>query len=274
MKSNERTMANGFKKRDHPIRLVLMGYGPMGRAVEELAAKNPMIFEIANRLTGDDARRRSHAEPEAAEFKNADIAIDFSTPEAAEVNIPTAAKAGLAIVLGTSGIEKTAKERLTSMLEMQRTPVVAATNFAVGMHLFLKTVSAAAEQFLHHGEYEAWIRENEHEDRVESKELTSTGMEVLHALEWAGHRTDEIDINTTRHTRAPREYTVGFDGPADGITMLHTVRDREAFAHGALLAAEWLMAAKRPGWTCYSMNDVLKPAGDPEHDREPVETPA
>ena len=264
MNDAERTTTNGFKDRDRPIRLVLMGHGRMGQAAEDLAAMSPTIFEIANRLTGEAARRRNHAAPDAAEFQNADIAVDFSTPDATEANIPAAAKAGLGIVLGTTDIDEAARRRPTSILEAHATPVVAATNFAVGMHLFLKTITAAAEQFLHHGEYQVWIHEHDYEERRKSDKLRNTGMKLLHALTAAGHRADEVDTTTTRGTRAPGEYTVGFDGPTDGLTMYHKVRDREAFAHGALLAAEWLTTARRPGWTCYSMDDVLTPTGDRE----------
>lgn len=223
-----------------PLRLLVVGYGRMGRLVEALAAEYSM--EVAGRVDVDNADRPD-------EWPDADVAIDFSTASAVVNNATRLAARGTNLVIGTTGWQEHEAE-LRRAVAAHPIGVVAAPNFALGVNIFLAVASRAAELMAQRAEFGAWIHELHHRAKIDAP--SGTAIALKDAMVHAGYGAP-IDMASTRVGAIPGTHTVGFDGPADTITLTHTTRDRSVFARGALEAARWVHG--RRGW--FTMKDVL-----------------
>jgi 4-hydroxy-tetrahydrodipicolinate reductase len=221
------------------MKLLLVGYGRMGRMVEELARDEGQ--EIAGRIDVDNV---------AGEWPAADVAIDFSTADAVPANLARLAKMGTNVVIGTTGWGSREAE-LRKAAEAAGVGVVASANFSVGVNLFQLIAAEAGRLMAAHPEYGAWIHEAHHAAKKDAP--SGTAILLRDVLKSAGFdRT--IDMSSTRAGMIPGTHTVGFDGASDTIELTHRARDRRGFARGALLAAKWVHGKR--GW--FSMADVLR----------------
>jgi len=220
-------------------RLLIVGHGRMGRLVESLAAAHGC------EVTGILARGHTLADI-AAPF---DVAIDFSTADAVPGTLRALAAAGAPVVIGVTGWHAYEAEA-RAVAETAGIGVLASANFALGLHVFQAAVEAAARRFAAQPAYGAWIHESHHAAKKDAP--SGTARQLQQAVVDAGF-TRAIDVTSTRVGAIPGTHTVGFDGPADTVTLTHTVRDRAVFAHGAIEAAKWLRG--RRGW--FSMQDML-----------------
>jgi len=218
------------------MRLLLVGYGRMGRMVEELAAAGG--DEIVGRV--DEGRD---------EWAAADAAIDFSTADALLANFPQYASRRLPVVIGTTGWAAHA-ERLRAEAARAGLGVVASANFSIGVNVFERVVAEAARLMAAQSQYGAWIHEVHH--RAKRDAPSGTAFLLRDAMVAAGYDR-EIDLSSARAGMIPGTHTVGFDCASDTIELTHRARDRRGFAGGALVAAHWIQG--RTGW--YSMQDVL-----------------
>lgn len=227
------------------LRVLLIGHGRMGRLVESLAAEYG--FEVAGVI---DPASPAHAGPlDDARCRGVHVAIDFTTAEAVRGNVPALAGRGVNIVLGTTGWQQHEAD-LREAVARADTGIVAAPNFSTGVVLFEAIVSRAAALFEGQFEYGAYLHETHHAMKKDAP--SGTALMLTRAMEAAGYRRP-IDVAANRVGYVPGTHTVGFDGPAESITLTHTARDRSAFARGALVAARWI--AGRKGW--YTMHHVL-----------------
>jgi 4-hydroxy-tetrahydrodipicolinate reductase len=219
---------------------LIVGYGRMGRLVESLAPEAGL--EVIGRVDIDNADR-----PDA--WPAADVAIDFSTASAVVGNARQLASRETQLVIGTTGWQEHQAEL---QRELAKFPigVVAAPNFALGVNLFVALAAEAARLLAERPEFGAWIHELHHKAKLDAPSGTALGIKA--AMEQAGYALS-IDVSSTRAGSIPGTHTVGFDGPAETITLTHTARDRSGFARGALAAANWVIGKR--GW--YSMRDVL-----------------
>jgi 4-hydroxy-tetrahydrodipicolinate reductase len=220
------------------MRLLLVGYGKMGRLVEQLAPEHGC--EIAGRI---DVGSGDWSDP-------ADVAVDFSTAEALRDNFRRYADRGLPVVIGTTGWSAHEAE-LRRHAEAAHLGVVASANFSIGVNLFQLMVAEAARLMQAHEQYGAWIHEAHHATKRDAPSGTAL---VLRDIMVGASYKRPIDMSSTRAGAIPGIHTVGFDGASDTIELTHTARDRRGFAAGALLAARWLEG--RRGW--FTMQDVLR----------------
>ncbi len=220
------------------MRILLVGYGKMGRLVEQLAVADGM--EIAARI---DVGGGDWSVP-------ADVAIDFSTADALKENFPRYVEKKLPAVIGTTGWGDLLPA-FRQQAEKAGLGVVAAANFSIGVNLFEMIVSDAAGMLRHHPQYGAWIHEAHHAAKRDAP--SGTALLLRDAMTAAGYDRP-FDVSSTRAGAIPGIHTVGFDGPSDTIELTHTARDRRGFASGALLAARWVQGKR--GW--FSMVDVLR----------------
>ena len=220
------------------MRLLLVGYGKMGRLVEQLAPEHGC--EIAGRI---DVGSGDWSAP-------ADVAVDFSTAEALRDNFRRYVDRGLPVVIGTTGWSAHEAE-LRRHAEAAHMGVVAAANFSIGVNLFQLMVVEAARLMQAHEQYGAWIHEAHHAAKRDAPSGTAL---VLRDIMVGASYKRPIDMSSTRAGAIPGTHTVGFDGASDTIELTHTARDRRGFAAGALLAARWLEG--RRGW--FTMQDVLR----------------
>jgi 4-hydroxy-tetrahydrodipicolinate reductase len=219
------------------MRVLIVGYGRMGRLVEELAQAEGV--DVSGHV---DVDRADWTAP-------ADVAIDFTTADALAANFSRYVERGLPVVVGTTGWDAQ-RDSLQAQAAEAGLGVVAAANFSVGVNLFESFVAEAARRMRARPEYEAWIHEAHHAAKLDSP--SGTALHLRNVMAAAGFdRT--IDVSSTRAGSIPGTHTIGFDGPSDTIEFTHRARDRRGFAAGALLAARWIQG--RRGW--YSMADVL-----------------
>jgi 4-hydroxy-tetrahydrodipicolinate reductase len=224
-------------------RVLLLGHGRMGRLVESLAPVHGC--EIAAILTEEspaDAIASRNLGP-------VDVAIDFTIPAAVPVNLPKLAARKISVVIGTTGwqAEEPVLRKIAAKADIG---VLASANFAIGVHIFRAAAEEAARRFAAQGDVGAWIHEAHHSTKTDAP--SGTALMLKRAMERAGY-TRPIDVSSTRAGAIPGTHVVGFDGPADTVTLTHTVRDRAVFAHGALEAAKWLKG--RSGW--FAIEDMI-----------------
>ena len=227
------------------MRILLVGHGKMGRMVEGLAAE--FGCEVAGFL--DPHAAGGHDGPESERWQGVDVAIDFSSPDAIVKNVPVLARRGINLVVGTTGWQKD-EAAVRRAVADTGAGIVVAPNFSTGVVLFEAVVARAAALFAPHGEFGAWVHEAHHNTKKDAP--SGTALMLKRAMEQAGF-SRSIDVSSTRAGFIPGVHTVGFDGPADTITLIHSARDRSAFARGALLAAKWIVGKR--GW--FDMHDVL-----------------
>ena len=156
---------------------------------------------------------------------------------------------GINVVIGTTGWQAH-EPALRDVVTRAGTGVLAAANFSLGMNLFALLAEEAARRFGPHAGFGAWIHEAHHAAKRDAPSGTALLLEA--AMRDLGFDRG-IDVSATRAGFIPGTHTVGFDAPAETITLTHTARDRTAFARGALEAARWVRGKR--GW--FTMRDVL-----------------
>ena len=219
------------------MRLLIVGYGKMGRMIEQLAGEQGI--EIAGRVDQD-----------RPEWGEADVAIDFSTADALLANFGHYVERRLPAVIGTTGWGEHV-DRLRAEAARASLGVVTAANFSIGVNVFQLVVAEAARLMRGQEQYGAWIHEAHHAAKRDAP--SGTALLLREAMVGAGFGRP-IDMSSTRAGTIPGVHTVGFDALSDTIELTHTARDRRGFAAGALVAAKWIHG--RSGW--YTMSDVLR----------------
>jgi 4-hydroxy-tetrahydrodipicolinate reductase len=227
------------------MKLLLVGHGKMGRMVEMLAPEYG--FETAGVV--DPMSPRHGGGPDADRWAGVDVAIDFSTPDSVTTNVPVLAKRGINLVVGTTGWAQH-EAALRKATADAGVGIVVAPNFSTGVVLFEAIVTHAAKLFAGQAEFGAFLHEAHHAAKTDAP--SGTALLLKRAMEQAGFPRP-IDVSSARVGFIPGTHTVGFDGPAETITLSHAARDRTAFARGALAAARWVQGKR--GW--FTMRDVL-----------------
>jgi 4-hydroxy-tetrahydrodipicolinate reductase len=214
----------------------------MGRLVEQLAPQHGCevagIAEVDRPLT-----------EVLAGSSPVDVAIDFSQAEAVRSNLTALAARKVNVVIGTTGWQD-AETDLRAITSETGIGVLASANFSLGMNIFRLLVEEASARYAALADTGAWIHEAHHSAKKDAP--SGTALLLLAAMREAGY-TANIDVSSTRAGSIPGTHVVGFDSPAETVTLTHAVRDRSVFAHGALEAARWLKG--RRGW--FSMRDMI-----------------
>lgn len=227
------------------MRILLVGYGRMGRLVGDLAGEYGC--EVAGII---DPVSPSHAgSADDDRWREVDVAVDFSSPDAVVANLPALARRDVNVVLGTTGWQRH-EAALRKVIADTGIGIVAAPNFSTGVVLFEAIVGTAARLFVDQNDFGAWLHEAHHSMKKDAP--SGTALLLTRAMETAGYMRP-IDVSSTRAGHIPGTHTIGFDGPLESITLTHAARGRGAFARGALLAAQWVKG--KHGW--FTMHDVL-----------------
>jgi 4-hydroxy-tetrahydrodipicolinate reductase len=219
------------------MKLLLVGYGRMGRLIEELAPAQG--FEVVDRIDVGMGSWNSAA----------DIAIDFSTADALQGNFARYVERKLPVVIGATGWSAH-ETRFRAEAARAGLGIVASANFSIGVNLFQRIAAEAARLLQPHDAFGAWIHEAHHSAKRDAPSGTAL---MLRDTMVAASYDRTIDMSSTRAGAIPGTHTIGFDGLSDTIELTHTARDRRGFAAGALLAARWIQG--RQGW--FTMADVL-----------------
>ena len=211
------------------MKLAIVGYGKMGRMIDGLAPEYG--FSVHARIdAGDDI----------GAARGADVAIEFSTPEAVVGNVEKLAALGLPVVVGTTGW-LAEMERVRAAIEASGTGLVWSPNFSIGVNVFSRLVREAARLLAAEAQYGAWAWEIHHHTKKDAP--SGTLIKLVNEMKSAGFER-AIDVGSNRAGAHPGTHEVGFDSAADTITLRHSARSREGFARGALKAAGWVVGKK------------------------------
>lgn len=213
------------------MKIALLGYGKMGKLVEHIALKQGHKIILQH-------HSQSELQPHALK---ADIAIDFSQAEAVIPHLEWCLKQGIPLLIGTTGWEYSlpaAKKRVKE----SNGCCLYSPNFSIGIYLFQQILSSAASLFQSFKEYDVAGIESHHQEK---KDLPSgTAKKLTQQIKDLMPRLGSFAFNSVRCGHMPGTHTLIFDSPIDTITLSHEARNREGFAQGALLAAEWLLGKK------------------------------
>ncbi len=226
-------------------RLALIGNGKMGKLVDQLASE--YNFEVVLRLdSSNNSRGQAIAAPA---FTAIDVAIEFSSPEAAPQNLRALATAGIPTVTGTTGWSQFLPE-ISDLVHTSSTALVWSSNFSVGVAVFRKAVALTSSLLASEDAYGAWAWEIHHDAKKDAP--SGTLLDLVKVMRESGYKRS-IDTSSSRAGKHPGTHEVGFDSAADTITLRHSARSREGFARGALKAAQWIDGRRG----VYTFDDVL-----------------
>ena len=227
------------------MKIALIGYGKMGKMIESVALSRGheivcVIDPFASTQTFDSPA-----------FRSADVAIEFSRPDAAESNIRQAIAQNVPVVSGTTGWNAAA---LRDELNNDHPGIIWSSNYSVGVNI-LFAVNRYLAQLLHHsGGYNPSITEVHHIHKLDAPSGTAVTLRdgISQELSKNSQQT-RCPIESIREGEVPGIHEVRWESEADILTLRHEAKSRQGFALGAVLAAEYL-AGKR-GW--HTLNEVL-----------------
>ena len=232
------------------MRVVLVGYGGMGKVLEQvLASRGHEVIARVDPVTGDaPSLERRHAEA-------ADIAIEFALPQAAVTNARLYADLGLSAVVGTTGWYQAVPE-VRGLVEQAGIGYLYGPNFSIGVHLFYRLVAEAARLADAVADYDIAAYEMHHKRKKDSPSGTALAMADIILKHSSRKRRlvterldrtiepDELHVGSVRGGTFAGTHRVLLDSEADTIELSHTARSRAGFAHGAVTGAEWLAGKK------------------------------
>jgi 4-hydroxy-tetrahydrodipicolinate reductase len=218
------------------VNIAIVGYGKMGRLIDRLAIERGITVG----LKLDEYNNASFEGITAENFRGIDAAIDFSTPATVVGNIERIAALGVNLVVGTTGWHNQ-MQHVKEVVEKTGIGLVWSPNYSIGVNVFIQIVKAAAKLLANESEYQAWAWEIHHSTKKDPH--SGTLLKLVDEMRAAGY-TGNIDVAASRAGANPGTHEIGFDSPADTITLRHTARNREGFALGAIKAAEWVAGKK------------------------------
>ena len=218
------------------MRIAIVGYGKMGRMIEGLALER----EITVALKLDEFNNAHFAGITAANFRDVDVAIDFSIPSIVVGNIERIAALGVNLVIGTTGWQEQ-MSHVKKIVERHHIGLIWSPNYSIGVNAFFRIVSAAAKLLANEPQYEAWAWEIHHSAKKDAP--SGTLLKLVDEMCEAGYER-HVDVASNRAGKIAGTHEIGFDSAADTITLRHTARSREGFALGAIKAAEWIAGKK------------------------------
>ncbi len=218
--------------------LALIGYGKMGKLIDQLAPEYG--FEVVARLTTSSTDQS---------FGEAQVAIEFTNPDAAPANLKRLADARIPAVCGTTGWLESLPE-ISADIVRNETGLVWSPNFSVGVAVFRRLSGLAADLLKNEPEYGAWAWEIHHDAKKDA--LSGTLLQLVETMRQNGYER-AINVSASRAGKHPGTHEIGFDSAADTITLRHAARTREGFARGALKSANWITGRKG----VYTFDDVL-----------------
>lgn len=227
------------------MKIAIVGYGKMGRMIEAAAAERG----IETGLKLDEFNNAKFEGITAENFRGIDVAIDFSVPSAAVQNMVRIASLGVNLVVGTTGWQDQ-MEHVRAVVAGRGIGMVWSPNYSIGVNAFFRIVNEAAKLLASEPSYEAWAWEIHHSAKKDAP--SGTLLKLVEGMKKAGYPRG-IDVASNRAGAIAGTHEIGFDSPADTITLRHTARSREGFALGAVKAAEWIQGKK--GF--YEFGDIL-----------------
>jgi len=241
------------------MKLILLGYGRMGKEIEQLALKRG--HEIIERVTS-----QNRESIDQSLLKEADAAVDFSIPEAARKNILDCFKAGIAVVVGTTGWDQHMQEIQTEC-ESRNGALFYAPNFSIGVNILFQLNKVLANLMNEQQEYDLEVEESHHPYKKDAPSGTANALtiDILSRIRrknsWRlGKKGESLEVHSHqfpvfygREEGVIGEHKVLYHSNIDEVEIRHKAYSREGFAEGAVKAAEWLQGSKG----IFTMEDFL-----------------
>jgi len=236
------------------MRIALIGYGKMGKAIEEIALQRG--HEIVIKLD----------QPNLNEFTKenltkADVAIEFTSPHTAYDNVNKCIEFDIPVICGSTGWSERLEE-IKTICAGKNGSFIYSSNYSVGVNIFFEVNKKLAALMAPHKEYEVIIEETHHTQKKDAPSGTAITLaeqileQVKRKKQWVNElsdNTDDLEIISQRVDPAPGTHSIKYSSVIDDIEIIHTAHNRQGFAMGAVLAAEFIVDKK--GF--FTMKEVL-----------------
>lgn len=231
------------------MNIALLGYGKMGKSIEAIALKRHHTITL-----------RASSKTTDFNFTGTDVAIDFSLPSTAVINIKCALDAGIPVISGTTGwLEH--YDTITDYCNSKNGTFLYASNFSLGVNIFFEINKRLSELMADFSDYKATIEEIHHTQKLDAPSGTAITLaeQIISNsayLNWSlddETKVNEIHINAKRIENVPGTHEIVYNSNIDSISIKHTAHSRQGFALGAVIAAEWIKNKKG----IFTMKDVL-----------------
>jgi 4-hydroxy-tetrahydrodipicolinate reductase len=236
------------------LKIALIGYGKMGKAIEEIALKKG--HEIVLKVNIDNVEDLT-----AKKLQRADVAIEFTGPESAVENIKRCINSNVPIVSGSTGWLSQWEEIKETVAE-KNGALIYASNYSIGVNIFFELNKYLSKLMKDYDEYDVKLEEIHHTQKKDAPSGTAISLaeQILENItskkNWVNHlktTPEELEIISKRMDPAPGTHIVTYHSPIDDIEIIHTAHNRMGFAGGAVKAAEFLVGKKG----IFTMKDVL-----------------
>lgn len=236
------------------MRIALLGYGKMGKAIDALAQKagHEVVLRIGSKNLSDLT---------VEQLQKADVAIEFSRPDSAFSNIMLCLEAGVPVISGTTAwLDRL--EDAKAFCSEKKGGLMYASNFSIGVNLFFALNRQLAAMMNQQPDYDIKAEEIHHTQKLDAPSGTAITLvediidEVARKSSWVKDKAaaaEEIPIVSKRIEKVPGTHEIVYDSPIDSIVIRHEAHSREGFAKGALMAAQWIIG--KQGY--FEMKDML-----------------
>ena len=229
------------------MKIALLGYGKMGKTIERIALERGHTIVIKADIGSQ------------YDITEADVAIDFSVPEAALGNISKCIENGVPVISGTTGWLKD-YDKAVALCRVNNGTFIYASNFSLGVNIFFELNKNLAKMMGTLDQYKVSIEETHHTQKLDAPSGTAITLangiiEETNYKKWTldAPKSDEIGIVAKRIENVPGIHEIIYESKVDTIQIKHSAHSREGFALGAVIAAEWIIGKKG----VFSMKDVL-----------------
>lgn len=230
------------------MKIALLGYGKMGKVVEKIAFSrgHEIVFKktSANSFEG---------------LQEADVAIEFSIPDAAQKNISESLNNSIPVVSGTTGWLNDF-HKMENLCLKQDTAFIYSSNFSLGVNIFFELNDYLAKMMSKFSQYNVSMQEIHHTQKIDAPSGTAISLanSIISNTKYENWTLDnpqknEILIDAKRIENIPGTHSITYNSEIDSIEITHTAHNREGFALGAVIAAEWIIEKKG----IFTMKDVL-----------------
>lgn len=230
------------------MKIALLGYGKMGQVIERIALErgHEIVLKKSSKDTFDG-------------LENADVAIDFSVPDAAVTNISTCLNSNMPVISGTTGWLEN-YDKMVSLCNEKQGAFIYGSNFSLGVNIFFELNNHLAKIMAKFSQYKVEMEEIHHTQKLDAPSGTAITLakgiiDNSDYSSWAleNAKEDEILIDAKRIEGIPGTHSVFYNSEIDSIEIKHTANNREGFALGAVIAAEWIVGKRG----IFTMKDVL-----------------
>ena len=221
------------------MKIAILGNGRMGKRISELATdKGHIIVSTSS----------SEKPAKTLDLSTVDVAIDFSTPTTAFENISHAINSGIPVISGTTGWLENLKE-IMNLCQTKKGAFLYSSNFSLGVNLFFELNKKLA-QLMRNYDYESKIHEVHHTQKLDSPSGTAITLgQQMHEI-----LNTKSEITADRIDDVPGTHIISYTSAVDEIKIKHTAKNRDGFAIGAIIAADWIIGKKG----VFSMKDILE----------------